>query len=458
MSWAKQQASRLPVTSSKLNTQNGKPGEVSHFSVLCYNHSGVISMSVNSQVDAERLFYVHSKILNNIFLGANRDWIREQMSLADVAFGCNLDRCQIIMTGLKRAYYCACGESDATYFQSEYSIKNAIQRLAEEYEIDYHLFYHNVTKEICLVFSARGRSNEAAMAAFARNVHETVENCLLAAMPGIRHHCAIVTVVSRGYCSYEDIAPMVIHIQGVKDTEYFAKENTFLYSDEICQQPEDDSHIFTSLFHLEEKLNHLDEAGAIEVLREMYLHDLTACSRIDAVDAWISAMRVSVHRWISLFGIHPDEIGLEQTLRIHTYSIEHAYQNATECIHRGMQLIGGKHIIGMPIVQEAVRYIDTHYRERITLDTLGRHLAVNPAYLSRCFSRQMQIPFTQYVNMLRVEHARQQLHSSHKSIRIIAEEAGFSSVNHFYKVFRQQTGFSPNQYRDQFYNRLLPQK
>ena len=50
---------------------------------------------------------------------------------------------------------------------------------------------------------------------------------------------------------------------------------------------------------------------------------------------------------------------------------------------------------------------------------------------------------------VRIEAARQYLATTNLSIGEIAHQTGYGSANYFSKVFRQETGASPNEYRAQ---------
>ena len=61
--------------------------------------------------------------------------------------------------------------------------------------------------------------------------------------------------------------------------------------------------------------------------------------------------------------------------------------------------------------------------------------------------------FNHYINQLRVKHAKQLLSEcdkSHWPVLVIGLESGFASVGPFTRAFKQFTGSTPNQYRQQF--------
>lgn len=99
------------------------------------------------------------------------------------------------------------------------------------------------------------------------------------------------------------------------------------------------------------------------------------------------------------------------------------------------------------LIYRIVHYLSLHFMEAVTLDSLAKELSVNRYYLSHTFSEKLGISFTAYLNKLRVEHARNMLHSTSDSIQTIAEKAGFETLRTFHRVFREQTGMTPTQYR-----------
>ncbi len=93
------------------------------------------------------------------------------------------------------------------------------------------------------------------------------------------------------------------------------------------------------------------------------------------------------------------------------------------------------------------RYINEHWREEITLTSLGRRFALNPCYLSRKFRREMGFGLQEYIELVRMMHAEEMLLHSRRTVAEIAEATGFSTPNYFSLVFKRVHGQSPMAYR-----------
>ncbi|QHV94031.1 chromate resistance protein ChrB domain-containing protein [Spirosoma endbachense] len=90
--------------------------------------------------------------------------------------------------------------------------------------------------------------------------------------------------------------------------------------------------------------------------------------------------------------------------------------------------------------------IDTNLS--LSLKGLSENLSVNPAYLSREFSRYFDnLSFGEYIRKLRIEKSLQLLESTAYTLSEIAYLTGFSDQSHFTRIFKKQIGKNPSEYR-----------
>lgn len=101
------------------------------------------------------------------------------------------------------------------------------------------------------------------------------------------------------------------------------------------------------------------------------------------------------------------------------------------------------------MTHRAVAYLMQHYAQTLTLDTAAHALGMGRYQLSRLFTNRLGMHFTAYVNALRVCRAQELLDSTDLPITEIAYTCGFENPRTFNRVFLQQCGRSPSQYRKQ---------
>lgn len=92
-------------------------------------------------------------------------------------------------------------------------------------------------------------------------------------------------------------------------------------------------------------------------------------------------------------------------------------------------------------------YIRQNYNQPITLTTLAEHLHLSVQYLSKVFKDCFHMKFSEYVNLLRIQHAEHDLRYSDESVTDIALNHGFANAATFNKYFRTTHGCSPKEYR-----------
>lgn len=100
-----------------------------------------------------------------------------------------------------------------------------------------------------------------------------------------------------------------------------------------------------------------------------------------------------------------------------------------------------------PQVAAAVRYLQAHFAEPVTLGDAASAAGFHPSYFSTIFKQELGIGFSDYLTDLRLSWVRRQLLESSGTIKDIAQRAGFLDYRHFCKTFKKKTGLSPAEYR-----------
>ncbi|QNU06842.1 response regulator transcription factor [Peribacillus butanolivorans] len=100
-----------------------------------------------------------------------------------------------------------------------------------------------------------------------------------------------------------------------------------------------------------------------------------------------------------------------------------------------------------PIIQSVVQYIQEHFYEELSLKTLSYKFHINSIYLGQLFQKETGLVFSEYINHLRLEKAKQLLRGTHLKAGIIGKQVGYSDSAYFYKQFKKAVGITPSAWR-----------
>ena len=100
-------------------------------------------------------------------------------------------------------------------------------------------------------------------------------------------------------------------------------------------------------------------------------------------------------------------------------------------------------------LDNALAYINTHYMEKIYLEDVCKIALMSERSFFYLFKQIIGMPFSKYLQYLRVLRAQELLSSTDRTQYDISLECGFQSLTYFHRVFKKFTGLLPGQYRQQ---------
>lgn len=108
--------------------------------------------------------------------------------------------------------------------------------------------------------------------------------------------------------------------------------------------------------------------------------------------------------------------------------------------------------IGLKKLEQKETFLDPNFK----LAFVAKKLNTNTAYLSQYFNQVIQKTFSEYTQELRIHYVLQKLKDApyfrKYTLQAIAEEVGYKDANTLVRVFKKQTGLSPNYYIEKLEN------
>jgi AraC family transcriptional regulator, regulatory protein of adaptative response / methylphosphotriester-DNA alkyltransferase methyltransferase len=98
-------------------------------------------------------------------------------------------------------------------------------------------------------------------------------------------------------------------------------------------------------------------------------------------------------------------------------------------------------------VGQIAGWLDVHYSEPTTLETLGELFHGSPFHLQRLFKKVKGMSPTDYIQKVRLEKAMELLNESEMAVTEITSSVGFRSTPYFVTLFKEKLGCTPAAYR-----------
>lgn len=180
--------------------------------------------------------------------------------------------------------------------------------------------------------------------------------------------------------------------------------------------------------------------------------------------------------WIHFYGEHSDEI----IRSLINYQGNIVYMPSTSLTHRFFNLIvfqgvGNTYVDEMRIssylhlflaemmsskkegavdqkrrmINETIGYIESNYRNKITIDEIAKFARVSKSGFCHEFRTATGVAPYEFILNLRINKAKELLMTTNASVSEIGETVGFGSDANFVKTFRTKTGMTPRAFRDQ---------
>jgi two-component system response regulator YesN len=98
-------------------------------------------------------------------------------------------------------------------------------------------------------------------------------------------------------------------------------------------------------------------------------------------------------------------------------------------------------------IEKVKRYIERNYAKDLNVEFVASLFYLNRSYLSHQFKQQTGVNFVDYVNTIRINHAKKLMTTSDKKMYQIAKSAGFDNIKYFYRVFKKHEKITPKKYQ-----------
>lgn len=99
----------------------------------------------------------------------------------------------------------------------------------------------------------------------------------------------------------------------------------------------------------------------------------------------------------------------------------------------------------MLVLDDVFEYISQHLTEDLSLKKLEEEFFISGEHISREFKKSAGLTLHSYITRARIDLSKKYLLQG-MSVRDVCQMCGFSSYNHFFKMFKKECGMTPMEY------------
>lgn len=98
-------------------------------------------------------------------------------------------------------------------------------------------------------------------------------------------------------------------------------------------------------------------------------------------------------------------------------------------------------------IKSLLAYLEEHYGEEVSVEQAAALCYYSKSHFMKYFKQYMGIPFTSYVNDLRLARAAEQLLATEDKVTEVARRCGFGNISYFNRQFHRKYSMTPRQFR-----------
>ena len=269
---------------------------------------------------------------------------------------------------------------------------------------------------------------------------------------GQKYSVELIAAVSNEFVSVESFPQEYITCKKILDAKFMAKGRKVLFSENIKSGKLILTYPIETEAKLVSKLLNGNLQGAKKIVDEIFIDRINpeAMDKKDIKEftglLYNTLNRVVVQLKEFESSLHCEKLDIESITK--TGNLEKIRIIFNELISEICKQKKTSEQDENEAIREKIKtYIDKNYQLDFSLDNLADYLGLSFKYTSILFKKVMGDNFKNYINVYRIEKAKEILKEK-KDIKIkdLAEELGYNSSNTFIRIFKKYEGISPTQF------------
>lgn len=117
------------------------------------------------------------------------------------------------------------------------------------------------------------------------------------------------------------------------------------------------------------------------------------------------------------------------------------------CVSLAQKPVVTAHGKGHHLFQTICSYVQAHFHEQLSRETVAELFGVTPNHVSRIFQREGLMRFWDYVVLVRIDRAKFLLRTYDFPVKEVSTRCGYDDCDYFCRVFRRKVRMTPLEFR-----------
>ena len=266
---------------------------------------------------------------------------------------------------------------------------------------------------------------------------------------GKRYDPDYIMAVSDYHCSFEESSRAYLEANTAFDNYLLLDNSKIIRFSDVSQKDYTSLIDENDLNRLKTAIRNRDKKAAHAVVKDI-------CDRLNGEKASLYAFRILYNDLMHTLLVEwkGDKTEFDDFYNVFTLSqclnIQDFYELLCDACSMIIDNREGIGIQNSDIVQKAIAYMQDHFSDPgLNMNALAEYLQVSAVTLSVEFRNELDIRPSDYLTTLRMEKAKELLRETNMLIGDITLAVGYEDAHVFRRRFKQYTGMTPGQYREQ---------
>lgn len=420
-----------------------KPVNVDELTSTLINTVFKIESEVNKQIAVkEGLNVLRDNILYRWVSGnIEEDELLERSSLLNI----NLDSTEFLVAVIKSFHNT--DESDLSKIHGKGLSRFAVNNICAEIicQDNYGVSFCDFDGDEIIVFSSHNAGCHI------KDLEKILKKCIESV--NLFLHLDVFITVGSYVNKYQDVYQSYSYAKKLQEYCLITPLNTIVYYDELTNpRLKKQEELVIDFQTLNKFITKKDTVSAVKFIDDIYnrLHEIDGLTPLFVQNLTTELLFYIVEAIRALYS-NPDIIFensrdmFSSIFKINTIDVlkERLKGMVAWCI----DFLASEDEKASPMVKKALDYIRKNYSKDINLKTISANFNLSAAYLGYLFRKETGDSFTNYLNKIRVEKAKELLLNTNMRVIEVSEKVGYVNTNYFFIIFKKMTGMSPSEFK-----------